>query len=430
MKVVAFVPAKSTSERVWNKNVNLLDGTPLYMYTLERLTASSEIDEIYLDSDSVQMFDRVRELPVQWLKRDTSLATNATDGHELFMNEVRQVEADIYIQLLCTSPFIELETIEKGIRAVASGEFDSAVLMRSEKLYTWQDGRPTYGNGRIPNSVDLPATEIESMGMYIVGRDAALRFGRRFGERPLLLHAKPIEAIDINTSDDLILANHIASGKREKERLWIRNLQPLLSSPILSDILDDFGFRGVVRNLRPNMPNAKLLGRAKTMKLRALEPNEDYKGIYDALNTYDSVIPGDVIVVENEIAEYAYFGDLNARLAQRSGAVGAIIHGATRDSARVSEIGFPVFARGSSCSDVRRRATVASWNSAIFLDHVCVRPGDLVFADAEGTVVIPRKLEAAVLNAAMAVIKKESSITIDIALNRSPESILARAGEF
>lgn len=430
MKVAAFVPAKSTSERVWNKNVNLLDGTPLYAYTLEKLTSCSKIDEIYLDTDSSEMFDRVRDLPIRWLKRDAALATNATDGHELFMNEVRQVEADVYVQILCTSPFIEVETIEKGIQAVQSREFDSAILTRSEKLYTWQAGHPQYGYGRIPNSIDLPETRIESMGMYIMSREAALRLGRRFGDRPCFLNAKPIEAVDINTADDFVLANYIASGKREKERLLIRTLQSLLSSPILSDILDDFGHKGVVRRLKPNIPSAKVLGRAKTMKLRALGPDEDYRGIYDALNTYQSVIPGDVIVVENEIAEFAYFGDLNARLAQRSGAVGAIIHGVTRDSARVTELGFPVFAQGNSCSDVRRRATVESWNSPILLDDVSVRPGDLVFADAEGVVVIPRKIESAVLNAAMAVIKKESTISIDIALNRSPESILAASGEF
>ncbi len=430
MKTAAFVPAKSTSERVWNKNVNLLDGTPLYAYTLEKLSTCAQIDEIYLDTDSQAMFDRVRELPVHWLKRDPALATNATDGHELFMNEVRNVHADVYVQVLCTSPFIELETIEKGIQAVASGEFDSALLTTRDKLYTWQDGKPNYGYGRIPNSIDLPETRIESMGLYIVSREAALRCGRRFGDRPCFLEAQPIEAIDINTAGDFVLANYIASGKREKERLLIRTLQPLLSSPILSDILDDFGCQGVVRNLKPNMPSAKVLGRAKTMKLRALAPDEDYKGIYDALNTYESVIPGDIIIVENEIAEYAYFGDLNARLAQRSGAVGAIIQGATRDSSRVTELGFPVFARGNSCSDVRRRATIESWNSPILLDNIPVRPGDLVFADSEGVVVIPRKIEAAVLNAAMAAVRKEASITIDIALNRPPESILAAAGEF
>jgi len=142
------------------------------------------------------------------------------------------------------------------------------------------------------------------------------------------------------------------------------------------------------------------------------------------------VIPGDIILVENEIAEFAYFGELNARLAQRSGAVGAVIQGATRDSAKVRELGFPVYARESCCSDVKRRATVESWNSTVQVDVVRVRPGDLVFADAEGVVVIPRKLEEAVLNAALATVKKETDITIDIALNRPPESILAAAGEF
>ena len=46
------------------------------------------------------------------------LATNDTDGHSLFYNEAKKVEADIYIQILGTSPFIKKETIQKGIEVL------------------------------------------------------------------------------------------------------------------------------------------------------------------------------------------------------------------------------------------------------------------------------------------------------------------------
>ena len=50
------------------------------------------------------------------MKRDPELATNKTDGHSLFYNEAKKINADIYIQILGTSPFIKPSTIEKGIK--------------------------------------------------------------------------------------------------------------------------------------------------------------------------------------------------------------------------------------------------------------------------------------------------------------------------
>ena len=51
-KVAAFLPAKGSSERIPNKNVNLLDGKPLFLHTLEKLLQCDFIDEVWLDSES------------------------------------------------------------------------------------------------------------------------------------------------------------------------------------------------------------------------------------------------------------------------------------------------------------------------------------------------------------------------------------------
>jgi CMP-N-acetylneuraminic acid synthetase len=115
VKVVAFLPVKGTSERIKNKNIQLLDGKPLFLYTLEKLISCYFIDEIYLDSESAKIFELASELNFKKIKRDKRLANNKTDGNKLFMNEVSKVKGDIYIQILCTSPFIEIETIKKGV---------------------------------------------------------------------------------------------------------------------------------------------------------------------------------------------------------------------------------------------------------------------------------------------------------------------------
>jgi len=162
MKTVAFLPAKGSSDRIGNKNVRLLDGKPLFLHGIDKLLACDFIDDVYLDTESEEIARMAADRDCKVLMRDPVLASNATDGNRLFMNQVRQVEADIYIQALCTSPFIEPATIRKGVEALSGPDagYDSAVLVRKDRLYTWKDGRPTYDIANIPNSFTLVETII------------------------------------------------------------------------------------------------------------------------------------------------------------------------------------------------------------------------------------------------------------------------------
>jgi len=430
VKVVAFLPVKGSSSRIENKNVSLLDGKPLFLHTLEKLLDCDFLDEVYLDSESEQILAMADHLPCRVLRRDPALASNATDGNRLFLNEVEQVDADIYVQILCTSPFIAPETIRAGIEAVRDGKGDSAVLISREKQYRWDDKGPLYDVKHIPNSVDLPDTVVESMGLYIVAREAALATRRRIGDTPVLLAASPLEAVDVNWPADFDLANLIAAGAREKDRVLLNNIGSQLSSSMLSDILDDLGMSQVIGGLKPNFDGAKIFGRAKTLKIRALCEGEDYCGIYNALDSYKTIVPNDVVVVENEMADFAYFGELNANLALRAGAAGAIIGGMTRDRMEVAKLGFPVFAQGTRCRDVRRRGTVDSINKPVNIHGLTICSGDLIYADGEGVVVIPRALEAKVLDKAFTAARKEKSILLDIASGIDVGSLVSRNGEF
>ncbi len=432
MKVAAFVPAKGSSARIENKNVKLLDGKPLFLHTIDKLLACGFIDEVWLDTESEDVISLASERDIKVLRRDPALASNKTDGHQLFMNQVEHCDADICIQVLGTSPFIEPETIARGVEALKSGtEHDSAVLVRKDKQYTWANGKPAYPVERIPNSVDLPDTVIETMGLYIVPRSTALALRRRIGNRPLMLEASPLEAVDVNWPEDFALAELIAAGLRERDRRLLNNVKGLLSSPMLSDILDDHGYPNqIIKGMTPNIPSAKVLGRARTLRLRALRDGEDFRGIYTALQSYASVVPNDVIMVENEVGQYAYFGELNANLAIRSGAAGVVVGGKTRDSTDVLRLGLPVFATGYSCQDVRKRATLDSVNRRIEIEGVTIHPDDLVFCDREGVVVIPRAIERSVLDAAYRNASNEKRIIIDISTGVPVDTLTRDYGFF
>lgn len=412
MKVVAFLPAKGNSERIESKNLKLLDGKPLFLHTLEKLVQCDFIDEVYLDSDSDIILDYAPYLKYRPLKRESSLATNKTDGHQLFYNEICQIKADIYIQVLATSPFIKPDTIKRGVDVLINhAEYDSVVLVKREKQYTWNDQSANYDADSIPNSKDLPDTIIETMGLYIIRSESAHNRKKRIGEHPYLLEASAIEAIDVNYPDDFELAETIARGVRQKESGYFRFLANHLSSAFFSDILWDLGVNdSVISGLKLNLPNHKILGRANTLRIRPLDENENYNGIYKGLDTYSEMRPGEIIVVENACPDRAYFGDLNCNLAIRAGAIGTIINGVTRDIDKVTALNYPVFSKGYCCADVRGFATIESHNQVIHLNGVEVLPGDLVFADINGVVIIPQKLETAVLERVITTIKTEKTV--------------------
>jgi len=431
MKVVVFLPVKGTSERIHNKNTALLNGKPLFLHTLEKLIKCSFIDEVYLDTEKDEIYEMAQYTGCKYIKRDPALATNKTDGHSLFYNEAIKVEADIYIQILCTSPFIEIATIKKGVEIIKNDEYDSVVLVKREKQYTWNELGPLYDREHIPNSKDLPDTLIETMGLYMTNKDVALKMKKRYGLNPYLMDAKPIEAIDVNYPADFDLADIIAKGIKADENRKFNFLSKMINSAMISDVLDDFDLPNqVITGLRCNIDGTKLFGRARTLKIRKLYENEDFKGIYNALNSYSEITDNDIILVENECPQFAYFGELNTMLSIRSGAGGTIIDGVTRDRDNVLAMQYPVFSSGYNCKDVRNRATLENYNRTITIADVKINPNDLVFADNDGIVIIPAKNEEKIIDAIIEKLSMENAVSKEIIKYSNPIDIVNTVGAF
>lgn len=430
MKVVAFMPAKGSSERIRNKNLAILDGEHLFKRKLRQLCDCPLIDEVYLDTDDDAMAGLAADLPVHRLKRPHELATNSTDGHELFAWECAQVDADIYIQTLCTAPFVDSDTVERAIRQLMASDAESLVAIVEGKQYLWRDGLPEYGLGRIPNSVDLPMTTIEAMSLYMVKRPAGTSPTRRYTRNPLMLRLSPTESVDVNWPEDLELAETIAAGQRARENLMLGALAPYLTSAMLSDITREMGLNCTLpREIGSTTPK-KIFGRAKTLLLDLPRQEESWQGIYDALGSYAFVRQGDIIIVENRAREHAYFGNLNAQLAMRAGAVGAVIDGVTRDREAVRALGFPVYARGHYCVDIKYKGVLREMNKPIQVGGVRVENGDYILADGDGVTVVPKSHWPEVRNRAQVSIEKEWRVGRAVAMGESPDAILRQLGEF
>ena len=109
------------------------------------------------------------------------------------------------------------------------------------------------------------------------------------------------------------------------------------------------------------------------------------------IEAVDSILPGEVVVVSTQQSRRnAPWGELLSTAARARQARGAIVDGLVRDVKKIEELGFAVFAAGIKPVDSVGRGIVTDYNVPVECGEVLVHPGDLVFADFDGVVVIPR----------------------------------------
>lgn len=417
MKVVAFVPVKFNSERIDSKNLALVGGKPLFHWILDALTKCSNIDEVYLDTESDEVVSLLGNCQVDVLRRDPSLATNKTDGNQLLINVANQVDADIYVMALGTSPFLKAETIDRAIEVLkSSSEFDSVLAVFDDKLYTWSGDKPKYNIDAIPNSIDLESTLIETMGLYVVRKEVVTKLKRRIGDNPYLLKVSRLESIDINLPEDLEVANFVASDFRLKDFAKNQMMSKFLNSSMFSDAVDNLALDEVkvIKGLKSNIMGAKICGNIRTIKLTEVADKADVKKIYDGLPFLETLCLGDVAVVQNDTDGFAYWGELMSTIAMSHGCSGAVVSGHTRDSDDTRQLGFPVFAAGTTCADTKVRAFVKGVDCKVEVMGVDAFPGDFIFIDNEGGFVIPKYLKSYVLKEVKNIFENEMKIKADI----------------
>jgi len=172
-------------------------------------------------------------------------------------------------------------------------------------------------------------------------------------------------------------------------------------TPAVCDTLDEMGFmhQALCAGFTPIMPKAAVAGPAFTMeeaktrkstRLKEYDPEFVAKVLEDLFGTMQK---GQVVAVNaNEFYGAGAWGELMSTTCKYFGGVkGAVVDGPIRDINRILEIEFPVWARGNIPTDSIGRVDLVAIGAPIWCGGVRVNPGDIIFADCDGVVVIPIK---------------------------------------
>jgi regulator of RNase E activity RraA len=173
----------------------------------------------------------------------------------------------------------------------------------------------------------------------------------------------------------------------------------------------------------------KFAGPAVTVLLKKEEHQEGSKASEGMLDAIDNAKPGSVyVMVLEDGADYAGIGALMATAMKVRGFAGAVIDGGVRDTPQIRRIQFPVYSRGVVPSTTINHFRLVGVNIPVTCAGVKVNPGDIISADEDGIVAIPRAKAEEVLKKAQALDDTEHSMLPFIEKYRSIKDAVAKFG--
>lgn len=155
-----------------------------------------------------------------------------------------------------------------------------------------------------------------------------------------------------------------------------------LGSTLLADVMESTG--AMDHQIKPVARGMNIVGTAFTVSLRPGDNLFLHHAIYSAKE-------GDVLIVDGKDHKgHAYLGELMAGVAKVAGIEGIVIDGLVRDKLALEELAFPIYSKGFMPNGPFKDGP-GELNQIISCGGVKVAPGDLVIADDDGVVIVPKE---------------------------------------
>lgn len=220
-------------------------------------------------------------------------------------------------------------------------------------------------------------------------------------------------------------------------QILVKRYRALYSGAVY-DVLDEMGLphQALATDLKPIVPEMVLAGPAFTMKGipdSTGKPELREKRIHMFNDMKATGVPLIDVRDCSFDTQAAHYGEMNATVGKSCGVVGAVVDGGCRDTAFLLRDRFPTFCRYQSPVEAYRRWSYYEWQQPIALRGalsavVPVHPGDFLFGDLDGVVVVPRDLVVDVLDRVEALVDTENGVRAEFEAGGDPVEIYKRHG--
>lgn len=221
MRIVAVIPVRGGSKGIPRKNVRLMNGKPLLLYSVENAKACPLITDIVITTDDEEIISIARMHGIDYVERDKALAADNITLDPVIYDAVLQMEArkqckyDIVITLQATSPLLSKSTLDMAIKQFMQGESDTCISVVNRPHLSWkrENGTIVPAYSERLNRQQLPANYSET-GAFFITRREWVTDKSRLGKRIEVFEVPEEESVDIDSMSDWQACENILRRKR------------------------------------------------------------------------------------------------------------------------------------------------------------------------------------------------------------------------
>jgi CMP-N-acetylneuraminic acid synthetase len=218
MSVVAVIPARGGSKGIPGKNLRTVGGIPLVVRAIEAARSCHLIDRIVVSTDDPAIAAAAVAAQAEVVDRPARLSGDLASSESAVLHALEQLDqpAEIVVLLQPTSPFIDAAALMNAIERVLSGMHDVVFSAIETFVFLWKfdsEGRATGVNhdaSTRPRRQDREPQFQETGGFYVMRASGLHRSRFRFFGRVGVAIVDEITGVEIDTPDQLALANAIA----------------------------------------------------------------------------------------------------------------------------------------------------------------------------------------------------------------------------
>lgn len=220
-KILIVIPARGGSKGIPKKNIRLMNGKPLISYAIRTALASSFQPEVYVSTDSDEIADISVKYGAKVIKRDGSLARDATTLDPVIYDALIRIEKencckyDLVVTMQPTSPLTKSITLDNAIKTFSEKKYNTLISVVNKPHLSWSESAkkivPNYAK-RL-NRQQLPKNYLET-GAFVITDRMSITAETRFGKKVGVYEVPEVESIDIDSEIDWIATESLMKKKK------------------------------------------------------------------------------------------------------------------------------------------------------------------------------------------------------------------------
>ncbi len=230
-KIIAMVPARIGSKRVPKKNLRLIDGKPLIGYILETLKKVTVLDEIYLNADDVIFGKIAKDYGVKFYHRDKQFSTDKSTNDEFALDFMENVEGDILLQILPTSPLITVKEIEEFTQNMIEKDLETLISVEHKQIACLYENKTLNFDKYKKNPPSQEMEPVKAYATVLMGwennsfKENMNKYGCAYhggDSKTDYYELKGLSTIDIDNEEDFLLAEAIITALKNQTKKEIK----------------------------------------------------------------------------------------------------------------------------------------------------------------------------------------------------------------